>query len=346
MNKILFNFSASYSGGGYKRLYEYASWFDSNGGAIFIVNKVNSEFTKTFQNNKYYYINTSKIQRIFFDCKYLRKIIIENGQIEFYYSYGIPIYYKVALLNWFHLSNVLPLSPLSISMSLYNRLRFLYLGFKIRKGFAFSDIISAESRYSLSLISPKYSSKLFLSQNGSDDEIKYLTTPSSTIKKDFALIIGTQWYKAIDDAYKIFLMLKEKEINLNLIIIGDPKHLKNNIKNNTSVKIINSFLQRDILINEYLSKCKYYINTTLLENSFNAASEGIVFAEESFISDIDPHLELLGPIKLAKLDILPNNRKIIHIKRENVNSSNMKTWHEIISEMIIHKEKLLELSGK
>jgi hypothetical protein len=44
--------------------------------------------------------------------------------------------------------------------------------------------------------------------------------------------------------------------------------------------------QSDVI--ELLKKTKYCISTALVENSFNAASESTVFADESYISDIAP----------------------------------------------------------
>lgn len=37
---FLFNFAASHSGSGYKRLHEYARWFDGNGGTTFAIGRI------------------------------------------------------------------------------------------------------------------------------------------------------------------------------------------------------------------------------------------------------------------------------------------------------------------
>ena len=55
--KILFNFSSSYKGGGLKRLLSFAEWFDSHGGAIFIVHEKTKPHLSTYKNNTYFYIN-------------------------------------------------------------------------------------------------------------------------------------------------------------------------------------------------------------------------------------------------------------------------------------------------
>jgi len=333
MNNYLFNFAASHTGGGYKRLYEYSKWFNENRGACFIINIKSSNLIDEFKNNKYFTVHENLFQRVFNDCAYLKTIINEIGKPKFYYSYGIPIYNKIAEINWFHLNNVLPLVPYKIPMSFYYRLKFIYLGSKIRNGFKYSDIISAESNSSLGLINSKYNSKLFLSVNGSNEEIDYFNSGIIHKKEDIALVIGTYWYKALKDAFSIYKMLSKKESKLKLVIIGNDKTIPLNIRKNNNVEIINKFLDRIEFIS-YLRKCKYYISATLIENSSNANSEGIFFAEESFISDIGPHRELLKNIDFEYVSIPNINRPIIHLVRKNINGSNLKSWNDIILEII------------
>ncbi|MCX6232334.1 MAG: hypothetical protein NTZ33_12420 [Bacteroidetes bacterium] len=333
MKKYLFNFAASYSGGGYKRLYEYSKWFNENGGAYFIVNNRCAFLIDEFTNNKYFLVDQNIFQRVFNDDDYLKDVINTIKRPVFYYSYGIPIYKKIADVNWFHLSNVLPIIPFKIPMSFSNRLKFIYLGIITKNGFKNSDIISAESNFSLNLINPKYKSKLFLSVNGGDDEISHLNNKLIEKKEDIALVIGTQWYKAIKDSYYIYEMLKSKEPRLKLVIIGNDKYIPSFIKNDKDIEIINKFLDRIEIVN-YLKKSKYYISTTMIENSYNAISEGIFFADESFISDIEPHQELLKNLTIENVSIPNIKRSIIHIYRNNINGANLKSWNDIIIEMI------------
>jgi hypothetical protein len=335
MKNYLFNFSASYTGGGYKRLYAYSKWFNDNGGAVFIINIRNSQIISEHANNKYYIVNPKLYQRIFNDCSYLPQVLHENVKFDVYYSYGIPINKKIANINWFHLSNVLPFVPFKIPMTFFNRLKFIYLGVKIKNGLKYSDVISAESKFSLSLINSKFEKKLFLSVNGSDDEISFLNENSIHGKEQMALVIGTQWYKSIPDAYILFKSLQIKEPLLKLYIIGKDNLISKKIKKDQDVYIINKFLDR-ILLLDYLRKCKYYITTTRIENSYNASSEGIYFADESLISDIDPHRELLENVKYERIAIPKSKRSVLHIYRKNINGSVLKSWNEIIIDMINH----------
>jgi hypothetical protein len=173
-NRFLFNFAASYSGGGYKRLYEYANWFNANGGAWFVIHPHCAHLEGTFANNRFFVARQSRFQRLYNDCGYLEAIGRELGRPELYYSYGIPLYSRFGRMNWFHLSNVLPLTTRGIPLSVVDRLASGYLGWKIRRGFPMADVISAESNNSLDLIDASESERLFLSVNGSDDELANL----------------------------------------------------------------------------------------------------------------------------------------------------------------------------
>ena len=51
--KYLFNFSSSYTGGGLKRLYEYAKWFNENGGSYFIIHPKSQKIVEEFQNHNH-----------------------------------------------------------------------------------------------------------------------------------------------------------------------------------------------------------------------------------------------------------------------------------------------------
>src|SRR3982074_1710058 len=98
--KFVFNFSASYSGGGYKRLYHYAKWFNENGGAWFVINPRCAALKTELPNNGYFIASQSRAQRVFSDCAYLCAIEKEIGKPEFYYSYGVPLYYRFGDVNW------------------------------------------------------------------------------------------------------------------------------------------------------------------------------------------------------------------------------------------------------
>lgn len=330
--KIVFNFSASFSGGGFKRLYAYAKWFNQNGGAWFLIHANCCALINEFPNNNFTIANQSRVQRLFNDCGYLDKIQKEIGTPDLYYSYGIPIYYKFGRVNWFHLSNVLPLGVKGVPLSLFDKAKLSYLGKRIRSSYRNVDIISAESNFSLSLIKPNHFINSFLSVNGSDDEILLQDKMLTEGKEPTAVVVGTYRYKAIKDSYFIFNLLRQKDSGLKLIIIGDKKKIPKKIRQDINVIAIGVVSQSEVI--NYLRRTKYYISTTCIENSYNAASEGIFFAEESFISDIGPHRELMTNMQFDSVFISKIKRHMLHVKKENISSKYLKTWSTVVSEML------------
>ena len=200
------------------------------------------------------------------------------------------------------------------------------------KNFKNVDIISAESLNSLSMIKNQNTKEMFLSINGSDDEIIFLQNRVAMEKDNMAVIVGTQRYKSLLDSYRVFETLKKKNKLLKLFLIGDKSHIPKQLVNNKSVVLTGVISQSEVI--EYLKKTKYYISTTLVENSFNAASEGVVFADESYISDIAPHRELLERESFERVSIPLLSNSVLRIKGENISGKNLKLWDVVIREML------------
>jgi hypothetical protein len=85
---------------------------------------------------------------------------------------------------------------------------------------------------------------------------------------------------------------------------------------------------------EFLQKSKYYISTTKIENSFNAASEGIIFCNESYISDIPPHRELLENETYEIVSIPKLSHKMIKTKKNDIKGKNLITWDNVIKNIL------------
>lgn len=332
MNNFLFNFSSSYSGGGLKRLTAYLQWFSNNGGAHFIVNhRIKNILLDNNNNNKLYYIDSSKTQRALNNQNYLIDIARQIGaDIDLYYSYGIPVPYKVGKVNWFHLSNVLPLIGHSgYKLSLLRSLELKWLGVLIRRSYKNAKVLSAESNYSLSLFPSNPHHSLVVSSNGSNEEIELFERSLDHKVNDIAVVIGTFFYKDLDSSYNIFLKLKAKNPKLRLIIIGDNTMIPNKIKNKHFVDSLGELPHSKVVT--LLSSARFYINTSKVENSWNSASEGVLLARESFISSIKPHLELVDIIAHDKYIF---ESGIIHVENKNLTSKGLLTWSNIIEDMI------------
>ena len=339
---FLFNFSASYSGGGLKRLVGYSQWFNENGGALFIVNYRLKGIENAFPANKFYFLKQSTFTRVINLSKQLDEIIVNTGPVDFYYSYGIPLQGKIGRVNWFHLSNVLPLKNRNYGIPLKRRFEFQILGFLIRYSLRHADIISAESLSSLELFKKKLQPKLKLSVNGSDDEIdefqRRLISGSATEPNNIAVTVGTYYYKCIGDVYKIYLHLRESNPTLALIIVGEKDFISKSILKDPLV--IAQGLLPHAEVSELLKHARYYLTSTIIENSYNAASEGVFLASESFLSDIGPHRELLKGMNFQKIDNIGTLLPILSVKSIDLNDRNLKSWQEVIIEMLNIIQKL------
>ena len=339
-NKFLFNFSASHIGGGYKRLFAYSKIFNSRGGAYFIIRPNCKNLALLFNKNKYFYVEKSNLKRLLNDSYYLKAILDSIGSLNLYYSYGIPIYSKIAKVNWFHLSNVLPLTPYGIPISFFHYVKMQVLGYRIRHNLINADVISAESLFSLGLFSREYKDNLFLSVNGSDNEIFLFRKKNLQKKDNIAVVVGTYDYKAISESFNIFKMLKKSySPDLKLVIIGDSRKISKVIISDKNV-IIAGTLSHESTIS-YLNKAKYYISTTYIENSYNAVSEGVLLSNESYISDIAPHREFLLNIPFRKIYIKDISRSILHIRNRDISNLNMKLWENVVNEMLGRVKKNL-----
>jgi len=331
-NKYLFNFAVSYMGGGLKRLHGYAKWFNEHGGAWFIIHPQCEFLVSEFKKNRYFVTRQARHERLFNDCAYLTDVREEIGTPDLYYSYGIPIYAKFGKVNWFHLSNVLPLYSKGIPLSLFDRIKLKYLGFRIKNNYHNADVIASDSYFSLSLVKIKETEKLFLSLMGSDDELFYFENSRSGEKENIATVVGTQKYKALKDSYHIFEMLRTTNSQLKLVLIGNEKDIPNDLRANNDIIIRGALKRKDVI--ECLRESKYHISTTRIEGSYNAAAEGVLLVDESYISDIEPHRDLLENIPFERVSIPNMNEPVLHVKRADMSVSHLKVWEDIITDLV------------
>jgi hypothetical protein len=334
----LFNFSSSYSGGGLKRLMAYISWFHRRGGAHFIVNKRLDGALKCFDANTYHYVDISALDKFLNKQTYVEEIIASIGRCAFYYSYNVPMKDFRANVSWFHLSNVLPLcSTRGLSIPTRRRIELWWLGVITKQGFRYCDFASAESEFSLKLLGVDGVIKRTISTNGGDNEIEVMSGRDDRNIEQLAVIVGTYFHKNIEDSYTVYRHLKRSNPCLQLVIIGNQNTVPNNVKRCPSVNL-KGIIKHDEAL-QILSRARFYINTSLIENSWNAASEGVALAQESIISKIPPHLELLEGAKFKELDEIKTRSPMIGVARDQINLNKLKTWNEIISNMIEILEK-------
>jgi hypothetical protein len=327
-NELLFNFAASPIGGGYKRLYEYARWFDANGGASFVIHSRCSALIERFPRNRFVVARQSKLGRLLNDCAYLHSL----AKPRLYYAYGIPMYFRFGTLNWSHVSNVLPLAPDAVPLSTALRLQMRILGARMKAGFARAEVISAESQAALEMLGPVSRDKQFVSVNGSDDELALIGKDTAVDSENVATIVGTASYKALDDSYRVFEQLRAQHSGLKLLILGEPSWVPKQLRGLPDVEIRGMLPRPEVV--ECLRRTRFYISTTRIENSYNAAAEGIFIARESYISDIGPHRELLQGMAAEEVLIPGVQRPLLHVHRDALRGTHLKSWETVIQEML------------
>jgi hypothetical protein len=328
----LFDFSASQVGGGLKRLHEYARWFDAHGGASFMVHTGSESLRDEFPRNRFFVVRRTIVNRMLDDFGPVREALTSLGSVpDCYYSYGIPLYQRVGRVNWFHVSNVLPLFRRNVPLTLRARVRLMLLGRRIRRGLRYADVISAESNSSLALLDPEYRDRLFLSVNGSDDELASVGNAQPPAKEPVATVVGTYPHKTLAETYRVFRMLKAKDGRLKLVIFGEANSVPTLLQRDPDVVVKGSRPRTEVI--DQLRRSKYYISTTTIENSYNAAAEGIFLADESYISDIGPHRELLTGMPHDRFMMPESGPVLLHVARSQLSGLNLKSWDDVVCAM-------------
>jgi hypothetical protein len=331
-HRILFNFAASPVGGGLKRLYEYAKWFDANGGARFIIHPACSDLPREFPHNDFVIARQSSASRVLRGVRSVEEIVGIHGAPDCYFAYGIPLAGRIGRINWFHLSNVLPLAWRTVPLPVGMRMRFAILGRQIGKGLQYADVISAESTSSLMLFDAVYRDRLFQSLNGNDDELAAANAGASQEERhEIAVVVGTYPYKALDESCRVFDELRKTNDQLKLLVFGDAAGVPPAMRDRSDVVIKGNRARSEVMTE--LRRARYYISTTLIENSSNAATEGLFFAEQSYVSDIGPHRELLAGLPHRRVVLAPAIRPLLHARRCELSVENLKTWAQVITEM-------------
>jgi hypothetical protein len=328
---ILFNFAASPVGAGRKRLYEYAKWFDAHGGARFIIHPGCESLVRDFRKNEFIVSRQSTAARVLSGVRAVADVQRTHGTPGCYYAYGIPLRGRVGRVNWCHVTNVLTLAWRTVPLPFSMRLKFRILGRQTVNGLAYADVISAESDWALDLFDSVHRTRLVKSVNGSDDELAEADHAPAEERQSVAVVVGTYPYKALDESCRVFDALRKTSSQLTLHVFGDETFAPSAIRTRPNV-VLKGNRPRSEVIAE-LRRAKYYISTTLIESSYNAACEGIFLADESYISDIGPHRELLDGLPCQRVMLEGTTRPLFHVLRKELSTANLKSWAQSITEM-------------
>jgi hypothetical protein len=210
------------------------------------------------------------------------------------------------------------------------------LGWRITGRLKNADVISAESNASLALVDPAYRERLFLSVNGSDDELAYLARGETAGKEQVATVVGTYRHKALEDSCLVFEALRQRDPGLTLQIFGDPAFIPPAVTARAGVVVKGNRPRAEVIA--ALRTSKFYISTTRIENSYNAASEGIFFADQSYVSDIGPHRELLDGMPYDHVAVPGVDRPLLHVVGRRLSGANLRSWDQVVTAMIARIE--------
>ncbi len=324
MYDIIFDFSASPIGGGLLRLKEYIRFFNThNTNVLFLVHPGVPVELYENSNCKIVVFPRNQIKRVFFDHVFLKKY---TGEAHCFFSYGIPIYKRLADVNWMHLSNALPFGYKKCTLSQKQKLKNYVLLSKFKQLDKSIEFISGESQSTIDLFSESIESaskKIILHNGFNTDLIKY----SETSKKiNIALTVGGESYKRLDLVYKCFEYLNKKKQTSELWIKADKNMIPDWIKRKENVRII-GYLPYEELLDLY-KKSAYYISMSEIENSSNAVLEALHCGCTVMLSRIPSHLEMFSDAITDQF-----HPDYFTATKENLKKENSLSWNEIIKRM-------------
>ena len=318
----LFNFSSSSDGGGFNRTKETVKWFDNNFGAYFIINdKIKDEIIVHNKVNKYFFISENKIKRLLFDGYYLPKIIDEIGKPDIYFSYGIPVFYDIARINWFHISNALSLKTKNISLTFMKRIQMWILKKRIIRSMKHTHIATGESEFSINMLKDKNNEKHIkcfydVLPNGYDISlVKNVLNKKRELSCKYGITIGTYKYKKIKVALELFHEIKKTDNLKKMIIVGSFDHIPKSVVDDKFVEIKSNVSTKELF--NLLYNAEYYISASQIENSSIAVIEALLLSQNIVLSNIPSHNEMLRNLKTKKMILEKYNMDFIVLENKN-----------------------------
>lgn len=334
-----FNFAASPTGGGLKRLLETASWFNPRGGALFFVNTKlrNLQIWQELRHNQYVFAYPDPIQKLLIYAPYLQEAMEAYDLPNTYFAYGQPLAQRIGRRNWLHISNALTLER-NVTLDLPTRVKNAILGYQIIQSAQYVDVYSGESEFTLNLLRKHKSllkKDIVLAPNGLDNALIAAQKDLESIIKTDAITVGTYSYKDLEASLKLFLELKRNDSSIiKLHIVGPKDPLPKIVRNHPDV-ICHGLTTHSQLI-DLLTRTKAYISSSQIENSSNAALEGLMLCDTIYLSDIPSHRELLSiPVNHgAYRNERVGGRQYLCGERTMFGARAFPTWGEVIRRLV------------
>ena len=326
MYDILFDFSSSPTGGGFRRLEAYAEYFSQSTLKIhFFIHTAASNRDRIQQLVPTTLVHKTNASKVWLIKDYLKKI---GMGAKWLFSYGIPIKRGYAEQNWLHVSNVLPFFFFHVTVAPNIFLKMCLLRQQFKSNYLNNDIISAESDFSI---------KMYIDVTGWKGDAIVLRNglhkvdPGFEPKQPFAIAIGTHPYKRIDRTYEVFQELKD-ELGLNkLLIVGDSKLIPRVIRSAVDVESKDYLPEAELL--SCLKRAMYFISTSEVENSSSAVLEGLQYTQKAILSNIPSHQEMLRSNSGKHFQHLGKDYLIVN--QNDVSDGAMAEWPNEIEKMLL-----------
>lgn len=292
MYDIVFDFSSSPVGGSLRRLHAYATFFSKSELKVkFLLHPKAFSVVKNITNLDFEIIYKNTLSKIFLYTKYLKKY---EKFCKWYFSYGMPVAKNIGNKNWLHISNVLPFTNISITISFFHKLKILLQKYYFNKFSINVDIVSAESRFTLEQYQILCGDNIFiLMPNGLNPIRKtgknLINLPSKGVR--YAIAVGTASYKRIDKTIMLYREIKHRDSLELIILIGQKSAAVKEDKEYSDIKLFSNLSDEEYFF--LLKNAAIFISTSEIENSSCAVLEASLLVETCYLSDIPSHRELI-----------------------------------------------------
>jgi glycosyltransferase involved in cell wall biosynthesis len=286
----IFDFSASPVGGGIRRLVEYLRYFErSSARVLFLVHPAVRQFVSGQSSVPVEYVPRPAALRLVDDASIVRRY--RHGT-RCFFSYGIPIYQRMSNLDWFHLSNALPLVYRECTISRGAWLKNWLLERRFRSCAGRFDVLSAESQFSLDA----YAARLgpppqgIILRNGVEGPSAGGTVVGQ--KDGRALTVGVQGYKRLRVAYEVYASIREQAGLSSFTIVGARQGVPPALRELRDVTITGWVTDEEL--QRLYAAARVYISASEVENSSNAVLEAFLAGATCVLSRIPSHLEMVS----------------------------------------------------
>lgn len=334
---VLFDFSASPTGGALRRLQAFIDYSaNSSIDATFLVHPIAAE--QLPRTERIVPVYRPKAVRLLKDYAYLKPW---KERFDWYYAYGTPPYIRIAKRNWFHISNILPFLP-NNSKNYILSCKMKLLGKRFVDNARNIDVLSAESQFSLDIGKKalKTDCHTVVSPNGMSRDIAHtFDTAQGESYGRYAIAIGTHHYKRIDKTISIFEKIKEEYLINKLFIAGEVVSNKTT-RNGKDVIFLGGIDHSSLM--KMLSNATLFISTSEIENSPNSLLEAMWYCPRVIVSDIPPHVELIDG--LGAIRVFRSEFSAWEVQTDTIPDRNsFPTWQETISDSL---NRMFEMSRK